>query len=62
MIQINLQTDRDPQTWRMALWLPEGGMGEGIVGELGMDMYILLYLKWLTRTYCIANRTLLSVV
>ena len=23
--------------------------GEGIVGELGMDMYTLLYLKWITN-------------
>ena len=27
-------------------------MGEGIVWELGMDMYTLLYLKW---TYCAAQ-------
>jgi len=24
-------------------------MGEGIVGELGMDIYTLLYLKWITN-------------
>ena len=38
----------------MSLWLLEGkDEGEGIVRELGMDMYILLYLKW------IANQDLL---
>ena len=31
----------------MFLLLPGGRMGEGIVREFGMDMYILLYLKWI---------------
>ena len=31
----------------MILLLPGGRMGEGIVRELGMDMHILLYLKWI---------------
>ena len=37
---------------------------EGIVRELGIDMYTLLYLKWITvvRTYCIAQGTLLNVI
>ena len=40
-------------------WLP----GEGIVKEFGMDMYTRLYLKWITeRAYCVAHRTLLSVM
>ena len=26
-----------------------GGQGEGIVREFGMDMYTLLYLKWITK-------------
>ena len=25
------------------------GWGEGIVREIGMDMYTLLYLKWITN-------------
>ena len=28
----------------------EEGWGEGIVREFGMDMYTLLYLKWITNT------------
>ena len=37
--------------------------GEGIVRAFGMDMYTLLYLKWKpTRTYCIAQGALLSVM
>ena len=31
------ETDADREGW-----------GEGIVREFGMDMYILLYLKWMT--------------
>ena len=29
--------------------LAEGRMGEGIVREFGIDMYTLLYLKWITN-------------
>ena len=37
----------------MSLWLPgeekPGGVGGGLVREFGMDMYTLLYLKWITN-------------
>ena len=34
-------------------------MWEGIVREFGVEMYTLLYLKWITtRTYCTEHRTL----
>ena len=34
-----------------------------MVRELRMDMYTLLYLKWVTtRTHCIAQGTLLNVM
>ena len=33
----------------MNLWLLEGRMREGTVREFGMDMYTLLYLKWITN-------------
>ena len=37
--------------------------GEGIVRKFGMDMYTLLYLKWIrTKTYCVAHETLLNVM
>ena len=36
--------------------------GQGRVREFGMDMYILLYLKWITNKYCIAHGTLLNVM
>ena len=45
------------------VWVGVGdGCREGIVREFGMDMYTLLYLKWITRTYCIAHGTLLNVM
>ena len=40
------------QTKRKSLWLlgeAGGRMGEGIVREFRMDMYTLLYLKWITN-------------
>ena len=36
---------KQKKTLRMRLWL----LGEGIVREFGMDMYTLLYLKWITN-------------
>ena len=33
----------------MNLWLPEGRIPGGRDRESGMDMYILLYLKWITK-------------
>ena len=33
----------------MHLWLLGGRMQEGLVREFGMDMYTLLYLKWITN-------------
>ena len=37
-------------------------VGYGIVSEFERDMYALLYLKWITRTYCIAQGILLNVM
>ena len=44
--------------------LKEEGWGEGIVREFGMDMYTLLYLKWITNKnpLYIAHGTLLNVM
>ena len=33
----------------MNLWLPGGRLGGGTVREFGMDMYTLLYLRWITN-------------
>jgi len=38
----------DSQTLR-SLWLLGEGWGEGIVMEFRVEMYTLLYLKWITR-------------
>ena len=41
----------------------EEGCGEGIVRELGIDMYTLLYSKWIPiRTYCTAQGSLLNAM
>ena len=37
------------------------GWRDGKVMEFGIDMYILLYLKWNIRTYPIAKGTLVNV-
>ena len=40
---------KQTQTWRMNLWLlVREGWEEGIVREFRMDIYTLLYLKWIT--------------
>ena len=43
------KTETDSQPQRTNLWLLGGRMGEGIVREFGIDMYMLLYLKWITN-------------
>ena len=45
-----LKKQLDSQIQRMDLWLQEGWLGVGIVKECGVDMYTLLYLKWITKT------------
>ena len=52
MVQKELiyETETDSQTWRMNLRLPvREGSEEGIVREFRMDVYTLLYLKWITN-------------
>ena len=44
--------ETDSQTYSYPGW------GTGIVKEFGMDMYTLLYLKWITnRTYCLTGNS-----
>ena len=38
------------------------GGGGGIVRECGINMYTLLYLKLMTKTYCITLGTLLTII
>ena len=37
------------------------GWGEGIVREFGIDVYAVLYLKWITSD-CIAQGALLNIL
>ena len=44
-VELIFKTEIDSQSLRTSLWLPGGRIGEGIVEEFGMGMYVLLYLK-----------------
>ena len=47
--EFSYNTEADSQTYGMNLWLLRGeGQGKGIIREFGIDMYTLLYLKWIT--------------
>ena len=46
----------------MNLWLPKGKGRGGINWEIGIDIYTLQYIKWIIRTYCIAQGTLLNTL
>ena len=45
----------------MNFWLPRGRRGKRD-SECGIDVYTLLFFKWITRTYCIVQGTLLNVM
>ena len=63
MIQMNLQNRKRPTDLEKNRGCQGKGWTEGIVRDFGMDMYTLLYLKWITtRTYGIAHGTRLSVM
>ena len=54
MIQMNLQnrqrlTDLANELMVVGGWCWGEGWRQGIIRELGMDMYTLLYLKWITN-------------
>ena len=49
-MSLTYKTERDSQAERMNLMVAGGERwGDGIVREFGMNMYTLLYLKWLTN-------------
>ena len=62
-IQMNLYKK---QKYRLREWIYgyQGGVwGKvGMVRKFGIDIYTLLYLKWITNTYCIVQRTLFNVI
>ena len=51
-------TETDSQTYSC----PGEGWGTGIVTEFGMEMYTLLYLKWITNRTAVLQGTLLNVM
>ena len=62
MIQMNLQNRKRPTDLEDELMVAGGRerWGEGLVREFGVDMYTLVYLKWVT--YYVAHGTLLNVM
>ena len=46
---LTYKTETDSQTWKTSLWLPGERIRERIIREFEMDMYTLLYLKWITN-------------
>ena len=62
MIQMNLFT-KQKQTHKLRERTDGESCGEGIVREFGMDMYTLLYLKWMiNKDLLCSSGTLLNVM
>ena len=61
MIQMNLQNRKRLTDLENKLMDARGEKnGKGIIREFGINMYTLLYLKWIT--HCIAKGTLVNVM
>lgn len=62
--ELTYNIETDSQTWRTNLFMvARGRVREAIVRKFGIEMYILLYFKWITnKTYCTSQETLLSVM
>ena len=56
MIQMNLESRKRLTEWAY------GCSCEGIFREFVMDMYTLLFIKWIAKTYYIAHETVLFFV
>ena len=59
IIQMNLFTKENSKLTNLEnkLTVTMGERLVGIVREFGIDMYTLIYFKWITKDYCIAQRT-----
>ena len=57
------KTEIDSQTENEFMVTTRGyEWGEGIIREFGVNMYTLLYLKWINKNCCIAQGTLLNIM
>ena len=59
------KTEKDSQTQKTNLWLPRGRLGGGINQEIGIHIYILLYVKQILNKdllYSTGNSTQYSVI
>ena len=61
MIQMNLQNRLSDVENEHVVYQVEKRRG-GINWEIGIDIYTLLYIKQITRTYCMAQGTLLNTL
>ena len=43
------KTEIDLQIYKIILWLLGGQQGEGMLWEIGIDIYTLLYIKYVTK-------------
>ena len=47
--ELTYKIEIDSQTSRISLWWLGEGWREGIVREFGIDIYTLIYFKWITN-------------
>ena len=53
--ELTCKIEIDSQTSRISLWWLGEGWREGIVRESGIDIYTLIYFKWITNKNLLNN-------
>ena len=53
--ELTCKIEIDSQTSRISLWWLGEGWREGIVREFGIDIYTLIYFKWITNKNLLNN-------
>ena len=53
--ELTYKIEIDSQTSRISLWWLGEGWREGIVREFGIDIYTLIYFKWITNKNLLNN-------
>ena len=53
--ELTCKIEIDSQTSRISLWWLGDGWREGIVREFGIDIYTLIYFKWITNKNLLNN-------
>ena len=69
--ELTYKTETDSQIYKTNFLVAKGEKKVGIIRKLGLTdsilssvqfRYILLYIKEITRTYCVAQRTMFNVL